>query len=436
MKISIKTKAATLFLGIILTWGTQLQAQSTNGIHVRAGSSSATLVSSNVGDTCFATGYSSFAGGYRSYAEGSCSFAFGNKSHASQSNSYVLGNMAYATGANSLSLGFYTRANQNSSVVIGSGASSNAPLTSTTSGITMGMGSIYPTLFITPGTQLGTGKVAIGNTYSPQAKLHIIADEYEDAGIFLQPIGKNGEVSYINMTDNNHQILVKEDGSMHVTASSDDLNLSGANANLSGNVLSLGYSGNRKFYATTQGNPAIYSNAYRTANGCFRFTQGSSYAIEFNNNGLLFRTAVNQQPLEPRGTEITNWRDALLLKTNGAITLNGKVGINTENTTNGFALAVDGGIISTEVYVMRVENWPDYVFNKDYELMSLSDLKLFIEAHHHLPNLPSEEEIQESGYEISEMQSLLLQKIEELTLHILQQEERISQLENELNKKP
>ena len=127
MKISIKTKAATLFLGIILTWGTQLQAQSTNGIHVRAGSSSATLVSSNVGDTCFATGYGSFAGGYRSYAEGSCSFAFGNKSHASQSNSYVLGNMAYASGANSLSLGFYTRANQNGSVVIGSGASSNAP---------------------------------------------------------------------------------------------------------------------------------------------------------------------------------------------------------------------------------------------------------------------------------------------------------------------
>lgn len=436
MKISIKTKAATLFLGIILTWGTQLQAQSTNGIHVRAGSSSATLVSSNVGDTCFATGYSSFAGGYRSYAEGSCSFAFGNKSHASQSNSYVLGNMAYATGANSLSLGFYTRANQNSTIVIGSGASSNAPLTSTASGITMGMGSTYPTLFISPGTQLGTGKVAIGNTYFPQAKLHIIADENEDAGIFLQPTGKNGEVSYINMTDNNHQILVKEDGSMHVTAFSDDLNLSGTNANLSGNAFTLGYSGNRKFYATTQGNPAIYSNAYRTSNGCFRYTQGPSYAIEFNNNTLLFRTAVYQQPLEPRGTEITNWRDALSMKTNGAITLNGKVGINTENTTNGFALAVDGGIISTEVYVMRVENWPDYVFNKDYELMSLSDLKLFIETHHHLPNLPSEEEIQENGYEISEMQSLLLQKIEELTLHILQQEERISQLENELNKKP
>lgn len=436
MRISIKTKAATLFLGIILALGLNLQAQSSeeqNGIHVHEGSSSSELVSSNIGDTCFATGYSSFAGGYRSYAQGSCSFAFGNRSQALQPNAYVMGNMASANGANSLSLGFYTQANQNGSIVIGSGNSSNAPLTSTVPGIMLGAGSSVPTLFITRANgSLNTGKVGIGNITSPQAKLHIVADEYEDASLFLQPTGKNGEVSVINMTDNNHQILVKEDGSMHMAVFNNALGLMGSNVNLTGNELSLGYNGNRKFYATTQGTPVIYSNAYRTADGCFRYTQGSSYAIEFNNNGLLFRTAVNQ---DPRGVEITNWRDALLMKTNGAITLNGKVGINTENTTNGFALAVDGGIISTEVYVMRVENWPDYVFNKDYELMSLSDLKLFIETHHHLPNLPSEEEIQENGYEISEMQSLLLQKIEELTLHILQQEERISQLENEQKKK-
>lgn len=440
MRISIKTKVTTLFLGFLFASGLELLAQSSeeqNGIHVRGGSSSEALVSSNVGDTCFATGYSSFAGGYRSYAQGSCSFAFGNRSQAFQSNAYVMGNMASANGANSLSLGFYTQANQNGSIVIGSGSSSNAPLTSTIPGIMMGAGSSVPTLFLSRANgSLSSGKVGIGNITSPQAKLHIVADEFEDAAIFLQPTGKNDECSYIKMTDDNHQIIVKENGSMHVKSMGNDLDLLGSNVNLSGNAFSMGYNNNKKFYATTQGSPAIYSNAYRTTNGCSRYIEGSSYAIEFNGNGLLFRTAAYQQPPEPRSLEITNWRDALSLKTNGAITLNGKVGINTENTTNGFALAVDGGIISTEVYVMRVENWPDYVFNKDYELMSLSDLKLFIETHHHLPNLPSEEEIQENGYEISEMQSLLLQKIEELTLHILKQEERISQLENELNKKP
>lgn len=429
MRISIKTKAATLFLGIILALGLNLQAQSSeeqNGIHVHEGSSSSELVSSNIGDTCFATGYSSFAGGYRSYAQGSCSFAFGNRSQALQPNAYVMGNMASANGANSLSLGFYTQANQNGSIVIGSGNSSNAPLTSTVPGIMLGAGSSVPTLFITRANgSLNTGKVGIGNITSPQAKLHIVADEYEDASLFLQPTGKNGEVSVINMTDNNHQILVKEDGSMHMAVFNNALGLMGSNVNLTGNELSLGYNGNRKFYATTQGTPVIYSNAYRTADGCFRYTQGSSYAIEFNNNGLLFRTAVNQ---DPRGVEITNWRDALLMKTNGAITLNGKVGINTENTTSAYALAVDGGLITTKVYVQDVESWSDYVFEDGYKLMPLHELKKYICDNKHLPEIPSESEIVGQGYDMHEMQNAMMKKIEELTLYTLQQQEEIETL--------
>lgn len=429
MRISIKTKAATLFLGIILALGLNLQAQSSeeqNGIHVHEGSSSSELVSSNIGDTCFATGYSSFAGGYRSYAQGSCSFAFGNRSQALQPNAYVMGNMASANGANSLSLGFYTQANQNGSIVIGSGNSSNAPLTSTVPGIMLGAGSSVPTLFITRANgSLNTGKVGIGNITSPQAKLHIVADEYEDASLFLQPTGKNGEVSVINMTDNNHQILVKEDGSMHMAVFNNALGLMGSNVNLTGNELSLGYNGNQKFYATTQGTPVIYSNAYRTADGCFRYTQGSSYAIEFNNNGLLFRTAVNQ---DPRGVEITNWRDALLMKTNGAITLNGKVGINTENTTSAYALAVDGGLITTKVYVQDVESWSDYVFEDGYKLMPLHELKKYICDNKHLPEIPSESEIVGQGYDMHEMQNAMMKKIEELTLYTLQQQEEIETL--------
>ena len=60
MRISIKTKVTTLFLGFLFASGLELLAQSSeeqNGIHVRGGSSSEALVSSNVGDTCFATGY-------------------------------------------------------------------------------------------------------------------------------------------------------------------------------------------------------------------------------------------------------------------------------------------------------------------------------------------------------------------------------------------
>ncbi len=330
-------------------------------------------------------------------------------------------------------MGYYTQANNNGSIVIGSGAHAFAMLTSPASGISMGMGSSLPTLFISPAAgNLMTGKVGIGNVSNPQAKLHIAADEYEDASLFLQPTGKNGEISSINMTDSNHQILVREDGSMCMIANN-SLLFSGSNVNLSENTVSFGGVDSRRFYATVQNNPAICSNAFRLANAYYSYSEGPSYAIEFNGNGMLFRTATNEMP---RNLPISNWRDALSIKTNGAITLTGKVGVNTENTTNGFALAVDGGIITTEVYIMTVENWPDFVFKNEDNMMSLSELKQFIETRHHLPDIPSEIEIQERGYEISEMQSLLLQKIEELTLYILQQEERLTQLEKELNMKP
>lgn len=424
--MSIKSRIVAMFLGIILTLGTQLQAQNTNGIHVRAGSSSATLVSSNVGDTCFATGYSSFAGGYRSYAQGPCSFAFGNRSQALQSNAYVMGNMASANGANSLSLGFYTQANQNGSVVIGSGNSSNAPLTSTVPGIMMGAGSSVPTLFLSRANgSLSTGKVGIGNITSPQAKLHIVADENEDAGLFLEPTGKNGEISFIRMTDERHQIAVDPEGKMLITSEGNGLAVSSANANLTGTELVLGSQPTPRINLTADDSPAIYSNAHRSGNSCRRYMRGSSFAIEFANDAMLFRTAVYQ---DPRDTEITNWRDALTMKTDGTVTLRGKVGVNRENTTAGYSLAVDGGLITTKVYIQDVEDWPDYVFDETYRLMPLRQLKRYVADNRHLPGMPSQAEVESNGYDVNTMQQAMMKTIEELTLYTLQQQEEIEEL--------
>ena len=67
-------------------------------------------------------------------------------------------------------------------------------------------------------------------------------------------------------------------------------------------------------------------------------------------------------------------------------------------------------------------------------MRSLSEVKTFISENKHLPDIKSAEEMQENGIGINELQIQLLQKIEELTLYILQQDERIKALENELNK--
>ena len=68
----------------------------------------------------------------------------------------------------------------------------------------------------------------------------------------------------------------------------------------------------------------------------------------------------------------------------------------------------------------HVSEWNDKVFEKDYSLMSLDELQSYIRSEGHLPGIPSESEVKRNGYNLVEMDALLLKKIEELTLYILQ----------------
>ena len=107
---------------------------------------------------------------------------------------------------------------------------------------------------------------------------------------------------------------------------------------------------------------------------------------------------------------------------------NGNVGVGTE--TPDAKLAVNGVIHSKEVKVDLV-GWPDYVFDDKYSLMSLDDLRAFVDANHHLPGVPSASDVSVAeGVEVGEMQRLLMEKVEELTLYILRQDEKIRQLES------
>ena len=90
---------------------------------------------------------------------------------------------------------------------------------------------------------------------------------------------------------------------------------------------------------------------------------------------------------------------------------------------------MDGKVICEELKVELEAAWPDYVFAPDYDLMPLRDLEKDIKKHRHLPGIPSASEVKREGIEVGDMQAKLLQKIEELTLYIIEQEKRIMQLE-------
>lgn len=118
---------------------------------------------------------------------------------------------------------------------------------------------------------------------------------------------------------------------------------------------------------------------------------------------------------------------------NSKLILQGKVSVNTNSMNTSYSLCVKGGILTDKVKIIHSSDWPDYVFSSDYLLMPLSDLKAFVTEKHHLPDVPSENDIMAEGIEIGDMQSILLKKIEEMTLYILQQQEQIDKLEQRIN---
>jgi hypothetical protein len=106
----------------------------------------------------------------------------------------------------------------------------------------------------------------------------------------------------------------------------------------------------------------------------------------------------------------------------GSLILNGtagKVGIGTTNPDQ--LLSVKGTIHSQEVKVDML-NWSDYVFKPEYKLPSLASVKAYVDLNHHLPEIPSEQEIVKNGLDLGEMNKLLMKKVEELTLYVIEQQ--------------
>ena len=110
------------------------------------------------------------------------------------------------------------------------------------------------------------------------------------------------------------------------------------------------------------------------------------------------------------------------------ITSGGNVGIGTTNPQ--YLLSVRG-TVGAEEFIVTNTGWSDYVFQPGYRLRPLSEVGAYIQANHHLPDIPSEAEVKEKGVSMGDMQSKLLAKVEELTLHMIQAEERNNRLEEQ-----
>ena len=258
------------------------------------------------------------------------------------------------------------------------------------------------------------GSVGVG-TISPQAKLDVRGASYFYGGRLTQEadLANDNNAVFVNTASTGYGIYSK--GGLGTRYAFHFENQAGASimyGRADGNIgigttnpsAALEVQGTAKFIGgrlTHQGdipndNNAVFVNSSSSGYGIYsKGGLGTHYAFHFENQS---------------GTSIMYGRG------------DGNIGIGT--TSPDAKLAVKGNIHANEVKVdLLGAVAPDYVFEKDYPLTSLSELKTYIDQNKHLPEIPSAKEMEENGINLKEMNLLLLKKLEEMTLHLIQQSE-------------
>jgi len=150
--------------------------------------------------------------------------------------------------------------------------------------------------------------------------------------------------------------------------------------------------------------------------------------VSYNNNEITFKQQEEAKfSLEGPGGGLTIAPDGNV----GVGTTNPQAKLDVAGSFKAQSAKINGLLCAKEVRVQLSGSpcWPDYVFNRDYNLLPLQELEQFVTENKHLPDVPSATEVEANGVNIGEMNALLLQKVEELTLYIIQMEKRLSELE-------
>jgi hypothetical protein len=266
------------------------------------------------------------------------------------------------------------------------------------------------------------GNLGIGTSNSSNSKVTIQTDaDYNTALVLRNPSNSARFEAYIGGPVNNNTISLGTQGAMPIALFTNGANRMFIHNN--GNVgigvdfptfskLEIRIAAEQRGWAV--GTPTY--NMHTFLGGAGRST--NSEGCYLGTSGVV--TGGAAAPLH----FFTNaqWAQMTLLP-------NGNVGIGTTNPT--YKLAVNGNVRSKEVIVES--DWADYVFDKNYTLLSLTETEQYIQQHQHLPGIPSATDIKNNGLMVGEVQAKMMAKIEELTLHIIRQQKQIDALQQKLN---
>lgn len=193
----------------------------------------------------------------------------------------------------------------------------------------------------------------------------------------------------------------------------------------SGNTITLSNGGGSFTMPTTS--VVAGTNVTVTGNG----STATPYQVSSTDKSIYENNGTINQATTISGNRIVYMNNSNLWFNGASSESNGKVYIGSTATyptvTGNYKLFVEGGILTEKVKVAlrSSANWADYVFENDYKLMPLKNVEEYIATNKHLPGVASADELAKSGLDIAEMQAKHMQKIEELTLYIIEQNKAI-----------
>lgn len=270
---------------------------------------------------------------------------------------------------------------------------------------------------------LSNGNVGIG-TLSPNSALEIFKGSTNEPALTLNSSssGWGSGLVFKNTSAKTFGIYSGSDSKLHFADESVQLDRMV--------ILGNGYTGigttvpteKLSVYGTANSEPGVFG-LESARNDAMNVEVGSIRAK--NSDGEVARIGL----LRGSGT-YTGVMNFMVRPTNNAdlqeamrIAENGNIGIGT--TTPNEKLAVNGKVRAKEIKV-ETANWPDYVFEEGYQVGTLQELESYIKTNKHLPDMPSAKEAEANGIELGEMNKLLLKKVEELTLHLIEKDKELT----------
>jgi len=192
---------------------------------------------------------------------------------------------------------------------------------------------------------------------------------------------------------------------------------------LTGNTLSIANGNSIVLPSTTV---TAGANVSVTGNG----SAATPYVVSSQDTSLYANNGALNQATTINGNRVVDMNDRNIWFNTTTSTTNGKMYIGSTavypNATGNYKLFVEGGILTEKVKVAlrSSANWADYVFAEDYKLMPLSEVEQFIKENKHLPGVASATELSKNGLDIAEMQAKHMEKIEELTLYLIEKDKK------------